>query len=366
MRAGPDRAGILPGAAAALLALGLLAGCAAPQPQVEEAAPVKLVWPSPPEKTRIRFERSLVGEEDIAGDTTFSQSVLDLLAGQKPPAKRVSEPMGVAVSDDGRRVYVSSFNRGAVFGFDFEGQRFLVIDALAHPSGLALDAAGQLYVVEQGKKHISVRDREGRELRTIGHPSIERPVGVALDRTRGLVYLVDTGTQKAKEHNVKVFDLQGNLVRTIGEGRGTDPGQFSFPTYAVVDREGNLYVSDTMNARVQKFDPQGRYLMTYGERGNAPGMFERPKGVAVDSFGNVYVADSSWSNVQIFNPKGEILLFFGGRGPLPGMLKNPTAVAIDPANRIYVADFINHRLNIYQLVNTTTEDSFAQPVAARQ
>jgi len=118
-----------------------------------------------------------------------------------------------------------------------------------------------------------------------------------------------------------------------------------------------------MNARVQQFDPDGSYMQTFGRRGDAWGMFDKPKGVALDSFGNLYVVDSGWSNVQIFNSKGEVLLFFGGRGPVPGMLKNPTAIAIDPSNRIYVADFINHRVNVYQLVNTSVEDSFSEPLA---
>ena len=69
-------------------------------------------------------------------------------------------------------------------------------------------------------------------------------------------------------------------------------------------------------------------------------------------------------NVQIFNPQGQILLFFGGRGPLPGMLKNPTALAIDKNNRIYVGDYLNHRVEVYQLVNTTAADSMPDSGAA--
>ena len=75
----------------------------------------------------------------------------------------------------------------------------------------------------------------------------------------------------------------------------------------------------------------------------------------------MYVADAGWSNVQIFNQRGQTLLFFGGRGPIPGMLKNPSAVAIDRQNRIYVADYLNHRIEVYQLVNTTATDSLLNP-----
>ena len=55
--------------------------------------------------------------------------------------------------------------------------------------------------------------------------------------------------------------------------------------------------------------------------------------------------------------------FWGGRGPIPGMLQNPTAIAIDKQNRIYVGDYLNHRVGVYQLVNTTAADSFLDPPA---
>jgi DNA-binding beta-propeller fold protein YncE len=92
-------------------------------------------------------------------------------------------------------------------------------------------------------------------------------------------------------------------------------------------------------------------------------MFDKPKGTALDSFGNLYAVDSGWSNIQIFNDKQQILLFFGGRGSIPGLLGNPTAIAIDKNNRIYVGDSLNHRVEIYQLVNTSAEDSHLVPPA---
>ena len=136
-----------------------------------------------------------------------------------------------------------------------------------------------------------------------------------------------------------------------------------FPTYVTVDGQGNVYVADTLNSRVEEFDADGKYLRSYGERGNSWGMFDKPKGVAVDNFGNLYVVDAGWSNVQIFNQKKQILMFFGGRGQIPGMLRTPTAIAIDKNNRIYIGDFLNHRVEVYQLVNTTADDSFLNPVS---
>lgn len=331
----------------------------------EKPEQMRLVWPAPPLTARIEFVRSVVSDEDLGKDTTFSQTLVAFLAGEKPPPNRVAEPMGLAVSDDGQRLYVSDFAQLAVFVFDFAQRTFRKIgekEALARPVGVALDGEERLYVVEQLKKGISVFDLNGTRVRFITDPSMERPSGIALDRARGRIYVADTAHTKSQEHTVKVFDLAGQRLGTIGRGKGEGEGQFLFPTYLAVDGTGNLYVSDTLNARVQVFDPEGKYVKSIGQRGNAWGMFDKPKGIALDSFGNVYVADSGWSNVQIFNQKGQILLFFGGRGPIPGMLKNPTAVAIDRKNQIYVADYLNHRVEMYRLVNTTAQDSALVPV----
>ena len=348
---------------AALAGVAVLAGGCATTPAPEAK---RLVWPPPPQEARIEFVRSLFSEEDLGRDVTFNEKVVQFVAGKKPPANRISEPMALAVSDDGERVYVSDYAQLAVFVFDFGKKTFTKIgkdDPLARPFGIALDADENLYVVEQEKKGINVFDRRGSSVRFITHPSIERPSGLAIDRARGRLYLVDTGHTSSREHTVKIFTLDGKLLGSIGHGKGTDDGQFLFPTYVALDAKGNVYVTDTLNSRVEQFDPDGRFVAKFGDRGTGWGMFDKPKGAALDRFGNLYVVDSAWGNVQIFNPKGQVLLFFGGRGQYPGMLLNPSAITIDAKNRIYVADYLNHRIEVYQLVNTKPEDSFEAPAA---
>ena len=341
--------------------LALLASCAAP-PTLPDAK--LLVWPAPPLPARITFVRSLFSDEDLGRDATFNEHLVEFLAGKAPPANRIAEPMGLAVSDDGNRLYVSDYAQLAVFVFDFAQKKFTKIgkeSPLARPVGVALDAEENVYVVEQEKKGISVFNRKGEFLRFITDPSIEKPAGVAIDRARGKIYLVDTAHTLSPAHTVKIFDMQGKLTGSLGQGKGNGDGQFQFPTYVSVDKQGNVYVTDTLNSRVQQFDADGKFLKRFGERGNSWGMFDKPKGVATDSFGNLYVVDSGWSNVQVFNPKGQVLIFFGGRGPIPGMLQNPSPIAIDGKNRIYVGDYLNHRVEVYDLVNTSADDSFLVP-----
>lgn len=343
------------------LACGLLilvAGCAtAPAPKE-----IHMVWPEPPETARIEFVRTLVSDEDLSKDTTASQSLFKWLSGERASPNRILEPMGLAVSDDGNRLYISDHGQQAVFVYDFAAKTSLKIGGgekpLASPEGIALDAQENVYVAEQAKKGVRVFDRKGTELRFITDPSLERPTGVAVDAVRGKLYVADTGHTATKEHSVKIFDLGGKLLGSLGKGKSDAPESFLFPTYVQVDAKGNLYVSDSLNSRVQMFDADGKFIRQFGKRGNAFGMFDKTKGVAVDSFGNLYVVDSGWSNVQMFNSKAQMLMFFGGRGTAPGLLQNPTALVIDRQNRIYVGDLLNHRVAEYRLINTTAQDSF--------
>lgn len=348
-----------------LALLFLLGGCAA-QTKHNALADLHPKWPPPPLATRVEFVRTISSDEDLKRDTTFSQEVFNFLAGQKAPPNHLVEPMGLAVSDDGQVLYVSDFAQNAVFVFDFGKKEFRKLGPIAWPMGLALDSAQNLYVAEQRKRSITVFDPQGNAVRSISDPSLERPSGLAIDRERGRLYVADTGHTKSKEHIIKIFSLHGELIGKIGKGKGAGPGEFLFPTYVSVDRDGNLYVTDSLNCRVQVFSPSGDFVRQFGQRGDSWGNFARPKGVGLDSFGNVYVADSGWSNIQIFNQKGQVLLFFGGRGPLPGMLMNPTALTIDTANNIYVGDYLNHRVEEYRLVNTSATDSFDPSIPAPQ
>jgi DNA-binding beta-propeller fold protein YncE len=350
MRPGQFKMMVLIGAAL------LIAGCAsAPKDKF-----IELMWPEPPLTPRIKFVRNFATEKDLERKAGFGESFLKFLTGRMPPNSQLYQPVDVAVSPDGNRFYVSDYARGLVFRFNIEEKKVKLFGKFSRPFGIALDKKDRLYVAEQGTKYIRVIDQEGNKLKSITHESLERPADLALDEKRGLIYVVDGSFRNSKDHLVKVFDLEGKFLRDIGRGKGHGPGQLYFPTYVAVDKEGRVYVTETMNARVSVFNPEGKFLRHVGERGDAFGMFDKPKGIALDSFDNLYVVDSAWSNVQIFNQKGRVLLFFGGRGDYPGLLKNPTGIAIDGQNRIYVADYLHNQVAIYQLVNTKAEDSYIE------
>jgi len=321
------------------------------------AAPLP-AWPPPPDRARIEYVGQLTGPRDFA--TGMWKWLSDLATG---PGSRedLAKPTAIAVSADGRRVYVLDAVRLAVTRFDLAARRATVIplatlpNGPAAPFGLALDAGEALYVTDQASRSVVVVSG-GRVARQIGHGRLARPVGCAVDAARRLLYVVDSPAGREAAHRVAVFDLEGRFLRWIG-ARGTEPGRFNFPTYVAVAANGDLYVVDTLNWRVQVFGADGAFVRAFGRHSDARGDFDRPKGVGFDRFGNVYVADSSWDRVLVFSCWGRPLLDFGGRGTWPGGLQEPTAVAVAPDDRIYVADTNGHRVNIYRLVNTTAADS---------
>ena len=117
------------------------------------------------------------------------------------------------------------------------------------------------------------------------------PEGVAIDNN-GNIYVTDTGNNR-----VEKFNADGFLITTWGT-EGTGNSQFKNPSGIAVDTSGNVYVSDTHNYRVQKFNANGEYLFQWGEVGSDNGQFARTRGIAVDSSGNVYVTDDGSSIIN--------------------------------------------------------------------
>jgi DNA-binding beta-propeller fold protein YncE len=337
-------------AVAVLLGLAGLTGCAA------KSSVPDVFWPDPPDPPRIRYVGSLQSRDDVGGP-----SLRELLVGNDRMTA-LYQPMGIALSADGQRLYVADRAWNLVFVFDHQQGAVRMIGdderyPLMWPGGVALDADENVYITDTGSRSVRVYDRDGHFLRGLGKEFLARPTGVAIDATRRRLYVVDTGQNDSPEaHRVAVFDLSGDFLRTIGR-RGSGDGEFNFPTFASLDVAGNLYVVDSVNNRIQIFDADGNFVRTFGHSGDQIGDFARPKGVAVDTFGNIYVVDSRWSNVQIFNQEGQLLMIFGGVGDYPGLMMNPTAITIDHDNRIYVSDTLGKRVNIYQLVNTSAADS---------
>jgi streptogramin lyase/signal transduction histidine kinase len=125
---------------------------------------------------------------------------------------------------------------------------------------------------------------------------------------------------------------------------GSSDGQFASPFQPAVDSQGNIYVIDLDNSRIQKFDPAGVFITKWGSQGTDPGQFFAPTGVTVDINDRVLVADQSNNRIQVFNSSGAFQFTFGSAGPADGQFTEPRAVATDSSGNIFVADTFANRI----------------------
>jgi streptogramin lyase len=125
---------------------------------------------------------------------------------------------------------------------------------------------------------------------------------------------------------------------------GPGNGQFNRPEGVAVDNSGNILVTETYNARVQKFDSSGTYLNQWGSQGNNDGQFTNPMGIAVDKLGNIYVTDAGNNRVQKFDSSTTYLTQWGSSGSGDGQFNLPVGITVDLSDNIYVADVLNNRI----------------------
>jgi predicted membrane-bound mannosyltransferase/sugar lactone lactonase YvrE len=228
----------------------------------------------------------------------------------------VSEPLAPPQPEEGGRLSIGT--TGTAQGLFIK------------PTGLAVDQDGNLYVVDSGNNRIQKFDRDGRFLAEVGGTGsadgqFSEPWGVAVD-AQGNVYVADTWN-----HRIQKFDKDLNYVAQWGRPaldlNNPQPYDFWGPRDVTVDAEGNVWVTDTGNSRVLKFDPSGQYLATLGGPGSEPGKLRDPVGIEVAANGDVYVADGWNSRIQKFDKDLQPVAAF----PVPGWLPD------DPTTQPYLA-----------------------------
>jgi len=334
--------------------------------------PTKLVWPSPPSIGRIHWVDYFAGEKIDYTQTAATKAKatwMDRLAGGQSQSEKFNTktfpyqliaPSGIAVDSKGL-VYVGDQKVGAVFIFNPETHDTQMIKngVEAHfgwINGLAMDDDDRLFVSDGKMKRVMIFNPK-REMEGQISEGLVDPVGIAIDTENRLLYVVDT-----QQDQVIVFDADTlKLLRRIGTGGKnhflTTPGDFGAPQGVAVDKDGYVYVTDTLNNRVEIFDGDGSFISTFGKNGDGPGYFSRPKGIAVDGDGHIWVADAMQDRMQVFNRDGQLLAYIGqGHGDLPGQFKALVGVAIDKNNRVFSSEQFPGRVQMFQYV---TDDQAA-------
>ena len=169
------------------------------------------------------------------------------------------------------------------------------------------------------------------------------PRGIAID-PQGNVYVSEFGN-----HRIQKFSSGGQSLSVIGR-QGNQPGQFDQPFGLVVDARGGLVVAEWGNNRLQRLTATGQPVSTWGNSGGAKsaarGEFNYPQGIAVDAQGTVYVTDSGNNRVQVFSSSGQLVSVWGQRGDAPGQFYAPDGIAIDSNGNVYIAEYGNNRVQV--------------------
>jgi tripartite motif-containing protein 71 len=223
------------------------------------------------------------------------------------------------------------------------------------PYGMAVDAEGNLWVADGFRGRFQILAPDGSFLETWGETGSGEgqfdfettfggaPAGygdIAFD-TQGNFYVVDTGNQR-----IQAFTPNRAFVRSWGR-KGRGEGEFISPSGIAVGPDGTVYVSDESRADVQRFDRNGRFLGTIGSFGDGDGQFVIPSAVTVDPDGDVWVTDWSKHQVQRFSPTGELLAVWGIPGSGEGQLSSPNDIAVDAAGRVFIWDDRNFRIQVF-------------------
>jgi trimeric autotransporter adhesin len=334
---------------------------------------------------------------------------------------RLAAPRNVAVDDSGN-VYVSDFGAHRVFRITPQGLAYAIAGTgtsgysgdggpankaqLWYPAGLALDAAGALYIADSRNKRI--RKVAGGTINTVlgeGVPrlgnfrffTLSSPAGIALDRTGNLYAADSTRVAKLAPDGTAVllpvaardisldaggalYAAAGEFIRTLdpdgqvrivaGCGRYTNYGDGSPATLArlyrpfgiVLDAGGNLYVADQANNRVRRIDPSGTIRAFAGtgsagfsgEEGPATAaQLNSPSGLAAAPDGSLFVSDTRNHRVRLIDTSGRIRTVAGGGEPafagdgliaIEAQLSSPEGLALDVTGTLYIADRDNHRI----------------------
>lgn len=210
------------------------------------------------------------------------------------------------------------------------------------PCGIAIDTAGNLWVVDAENGRIEKLSASGAFLAAYGtkgsgNLQFQRPFGIAINPTTGNVYVGDYGNNRVEELN-----SSGAYVTSFGT---TGSGALLEPMGVTIDAAGNVWVADRGHNRVVEFNAEGTYVRPVGTAGSGEGQLNTPIGVAI-SEGTLFVADSGNGRVEQFSLTGEPVGQFGTKGSGAGQLKEPFGLGVNPSTgNIYVGDRGNNRVD---------------------
>jgi DNA-binding beta-propeller fold protein YncE len=306
-----------------------------------------VIYPSPPDTTRIQYLTSISISTDIKG----KQSVINkFIFGEEMP-KPVIKPYGVTVR--GSKVYVCDTGIGGLILIDLADKSFEYTPSgqgqLQLPLNATTDENGFLYVADANRRQVVVFDNNLKYVSELGEATESfKPTDVNIRGDKLFVVSV-------KDQKVFIYDRNSyKKVSSFPSLEAGDDGYLYQPTSITLD-DKFIYVSDIGDNKVKVFTLTGDYIRSIGGYGTYAGQLMRPKGVATDKEGNIYVVDAAFDNAQIFNVKGNVLMSFGGPYRGHGDMWLPADVSVSYTGLEYFSRYVNPSFYLKYLIFVTNQ-----------
>jgi DNA-binding beta-propeller fold protein YncE len=307
-----------------------------------------IIYPPPPDTTRIQYLTSISTSSDIKGKQSgFSK----FLSGEEVP-KTINKPYGVTVS--GSKIYICDTGLGGLVIMDLAGKSFeYFIPAgkgqLQLPLNCSVDSSGNLYVADGNRRQIVVFNKDLKYVTAFGEKGESfKPTDVSVNGNK--IYVASVKDQK-----IFVYDkYSDSLLFNFPSMEPGDDGYLYQPTNIFVD-QSFIYVSDLGDNKVKIYSPEGRFQSFVGGYGNYVGQLQRPKGISVDKKSNLYVVDATFENIQIFNKDGRVLMFFGGPYYSHGDMWLPADVTISYTTLEYFKKYVDDSFDLEYLIFVTNQ-----------
>ena len=266
------------------------------------------------------------------------------------------QPTDVAVGKD-RAIYVVDgvnhsikvFNQGGDYWFSFGGKG-TTPGRFDTPVGITVDRTGKVYVADTGNRRVQIFTSDGKVKQQIALSSenVKKPrdpVGIAVDESIKRLYVSDNDN-----HQVLVYSLPDYNLLTVWGSEGSGMQQFRYPFLMDSNNEGAVFIVDVFNTRIQQWQGD-RGLKSIGSWGVDLGQLYRPKGVCVDKNGLVFVSDSVLGVVQMFDSGGNFKAVLGTEKGEVLKWKTPMGITVDNQQRLYVVEMLPNRVRVYRILH---------------
>jgi tripartite motif-containing protein 71 len=261
---------------------------------------------------------------NYSGGKLSEVAVEDLASTTLPPSAYATTTVPVSTAP----TFLSSFGAAGTGNGQF-----------SHPSGIARDAAGNVWVVDKGNNRVEEFNESGTFVKAIGtagtgNGQFSGPKSIAFSAA-GNFWVADAGNNRLEE-----FNAAGEFLKAVGS-LGSGNGQFNGPESIAIAPTGEIWVADTYNFRIQVLNEKGEFLRLVNP--SALGQIE-PTGVTFAPGGKAWVADWSGNRVVEFTEAGEIVRQIGTSGAGTGQFARPDTVTVDNQGNLWVVDQNNERV----------------------